>query len=812
MGHVAAPKRQPNHVVFQRKLLARAARHIARGAVVVAPALAAPIAAHAQAAAARAYDVSAGSLEDALSRFGREAGIMLSFKPEVTAGRHSNGLKGNYTARGGLDSLLAGSGLMVSEQSNGTYLVNAPAGAAASADGGAMLPVAVVTATGDGLPAPYAGGQVARGGGLGVLGTASVMDTPFSTMNYTSELLQNSQARTLADVVVNDASVRTLTSTNGFGEDFQIRGYTVSSTDVGLNGLYGMVSGSRMPAVMMERVEVLKGPGTLMYGIGPSGSIGGAINVVTKRAEDEPLTRLTATFESKSQLGLQADVGRRFGENNEWGVRFNGLYQNGNTTVDGGSRSLGVGALGLDYRGRKLRWSLDTFTQHDNIDNFRPQIGFQAGVTTIPEAPSAYRNFYPGTQLNLHDTAVMSKLEYDISDDLTVWAAGGYRDGVSYQTFPSGPVDALGNFRVSNAYYDAYTKTSTGEVGARARFSTFNVGHTLTATVTRLDQEAGNGYTTGSAIVASNIYHPQPIPQVTSNRIGATKASDTALTSFSVTDTLSMLDDRLLITGGLRRQTVGLDNYSTTTGARTASYDESAISPVAGIVIKPISNIAVYGNYTAGLTRGGVAPNTARNAGEVFPPYKSKQYEAGVKADWGKITTSMSVFQITRPSAVTDPVTTIYSFDGEQRNRGLELAAYGEVMRGLRLMTSAIFYDATLSHTAGGVNDGKQANGVPKRAFNVGADWDMPWVPGLSVSGRMIYTATTPFNAANTLTVPSYTRFDVGARYRTRIMGKSVVFRANIENLFNRDYWLASGTYVTVAAPRTVLLSTTVDF
>jgi iron complex outermembrane receptor protein len=815
MGHVPARMRQPN-TIFRRTLLASAARHIALGTAALAPVLV-PVSAHAQAEAARAYNIPAGTLEDALSRFGREAGIMLSFKPEVTAGRTSNGLNGTYTPRGGLDALLGNTGLVAVQQSSGTYLVNAaPAAAAATAAGGdgvATLPVATVTASAlDGLPAPYAGGQVARGGGLGILGSANVMDVPFSTTNYTAAMLEDTQARTLADVVVNEASVRALTSTGGFGEDFQIRGYTVSSSDVGVNGLYGMASSSRLPTAIMERVEVLKGPGTLMYGIGPSGSIGGAINVVTKRAGDEPLTRLTGTYESKSMLGVQADVGRRFGENKEWGVRVNGSYKNGDTTIDDGKLQQGVGALALDYRGSKLRWSLDAYTQHEDIENFRPQIGFQPTVRSLPSPPSGHRNFFPGTQLNLHDTTVMSRLEYDIAPNLTVWGAAGYRDGSAYQTFPSGPADALGNFRVTNAWYDSYSETKTAEVGARARFATGPVGHTLTMTATRLEQELGNAYVTAATTGTSNIYNPSPLPAITAPRTDAKKASDTELTSFAVTDTLSFFDDRILLTGGLRHQRVALDNFSTSTGARLNSYDESAISPLAGLVIKPVSNVSLYANYTSGLTRGGVAPATAANSGEVFAPYKSKQYEAGVKVDWSRVTTGISVFQIERPSAITDPFTNVYSFDGEQRNRGLELSAYGEVMRGLRLMASATFYDATLTNTAGGVNNGKDANGVPRSAFNLGVDWDMPWVPGLSLSGRVINTSSMYFNAANTLSVPRYTRYDVGARYRTEIGGKSVVFRANVLNLFNKDYWLMSGTYVTVAAPRTLLLSAQIDF
>jgi iron complex outermembrane receptor protein len=110
----------------------------------------------------------------------------------------------------------------------------------------------------------YAGGQIGRSGGLGILGEADIMKTPFSTTNYTSQILEDQQVRTLADVVVNEASVRVMTSTGGFSEDFQIRGFNVTSGDVGLNGLYGLSSSNRMPAAIMERVEVLKGPGTLM--------------------------------------------------------------------------------------------------------------------------------------------------------------------------------------------------------------------------------------------------------------------------------------------------------------------------------------------------------------------------------------------------------------------------------------------------------------------------------------------------------------------------------------------------------------------
>jgi len=696
----------------------------------------------------------------------------------------------------------------------------AQAQSSATADASTLPAVTVTAPALNELPEAYAGGQVARGGSLGILGSGDVMDIPFSTTNYTSQMLEDQQARTLADVVVNESSVRVMTSTGSFSEDFQIRGFNVPSGDIGFNGLYGLTSSNRMPAALMERVEVLKGPGTLMYGISPTGSVGGNINIITKRAGDEPLTRLTTTYESKSILGTHLDVGHRFGDENQWGIRVNGQYRNGQTNLDNGRQEFGLGALALDYRSPKLRWSLDAYSQRENVDNFRAQTGFAPGIPYLPSAPSGHRAIYDGADLLVFDSVVASRLEYDLTDNLMVYAAAGYRYGGSEQDFPSARtingLDQHGNFRVTNAWYDAYSRNKTGEIGARAKFDTFGVKHTLSVSGSLLKMEAGSFFLSAPASSAqnSNIYDPVRLTPMTGDRSTPTKNSETELSSLALTDTLSFANDRILLTGGLRHQNVKLENFNAA-GSVTSKYDESAVSPLAGIVLKPWENVALYGNFTSGLSRGGTAPATAANAGEVFAPYKSKQYEAGIKVDWGKVMTTVSVFQVDRPNAITDPVSNVYSFDGEQRNRGLELAAVGEITRGLRVMASATFYDAKLSETAGGVNQGNRAPGVPKRTYNLGVDWDIPGVQGLSVNARAIHTASSPYDAENTLTLPSWTRYDLGARYRTEIMGKPVTFRANVENLFNKNYWLSSSTLLTVAtaaAPRTFLLSAQIDF
>ncbi|MCG5241631.1 TonB-dependent siderophore receptor [Azospirillum doebereinerae] len=761
-------------------------------------------------------NVPAGPLADSLNRFATQAGVAIAVDAEKVRGKTAPGLNGATTVEDGFRRLLAGSGYQIGRTASGYTLV-AQGAAPAAAAGGTVLPALQVTANSAPLPGelqrPYAGGQVARGGSLGLLGSRNVMDTPFSTVNYTSQLIEDQQARTAADTLINDSSVRTTTGSNGFDDTFQIRGFAVSATDVGFNGMYGLVSQNRVPAQIIERIELLKGPGALANGINPSGSIGGGINILSKRAGDEPLTRVTTTYQSDANFGLSVDTGRRFGENKEWGVRFNGLLRGGEGSIDGGDVRTGLGSLGVDYRGERVRWSLDAIVQRDSTDNFRPQISLLPTATAIPSPPDARSNWYPGTTLVQKDTTVASNIEFDVTDWLTVYAGLGYRDGSNDQVFPSSTtaVNALGNFVVRNAYYDSYTETTSGMAGTRLRFDTGPVHHSVNIAFTGFQQEGGNAYIQSAGSAASNIYRPSQLPVITAARTDPRKASETTLTSVAVADTMSFLDDRILLTLGVRDQNVTVKSYNTATGALTSKYDASATTPLAGLVVKPLDYVSLYANYAEGLTRGTIVGAGYANTGAVLAPYKSKQYEAGVKVDWGTLTTTAAVFQVSKPNSVRTASNDL-AYDGEQRNRGLELSAYGEILPGLRAMASATFLKPELTRTAVAAEQGNDAAGVPDKTFSGGLDWTTPWVPELSLNGRVIHTSGSYLTAANTLRFDSWTRVDIGARYNTEVGGKPVALRANVENLFDKNYWLTTGTYVTVGAPRTVVLSASVDF
>ncbi len=325
-----------------------------------------------------------------------------------------------------------------------------------------------------GTPAPaYAGGQVATGGTLGLLGSTNVLNTPFSTVNYTAKLIEDQQARTAADTLINDASVRLATGANGYDDTFLVRGFPVDGKDVGFNGLYGLVSTFHVPAQIIERIELLKGPGALVNGIAPANTIGGGINIVSKRASEVDFNRITPSFISAGNYGAHLETSKRFGANKEWGMRFNGVLRNGEASIKDSNDQLSVGALALDYRADRFRWTLDAILQNDDVKNFRPQVSILTTNPYVPAAPDGRTNWYPGTKLKQRDKTIASSVEYDLTNWLTAYAAiGGRKELVEQNLAFSGGVNQFGNFTVTNAYYDQYINTLTANAGFRSKFDT----------------------------------------------------------------------------------------------------------------------------------------------------------------------------------------------------------------------------------------------------------------------------------------------------------------------------------------------------
>lgn len=816
-------------VTFTRSVLAGVA-HLALFSVAVGGLAAAPMPAHAQ-AAPRSYEIPAGSLEEALTRFGSAAGILISFPADLTKGRASPGLRGSFTVDTGLAALLANTGLQAVRQGDGSYQLRsvaaAPATAAsasvargADADAG-TLPAVTVSASaarpGD-LPEAYAGGQVASGGRVGLLGNKDFMATPFNSISYTDNYAQNLQADQLSRVIaLTDPSVFNNGATGMLTDNFTLRGFNVATSDVAYGGMYGLIPYWRVTPELAERIEVLKGPSALLNGMPPGGSVGGTINLVPKHAGDVPLARVSTTYTSDAQWGVHADVGRRFGANQELGIRVNGLWRKGDTAVDHQSKSAKLAALGLDWRTDRVRLSADVYSNDDDTRGLNRGVSLAPGVA-MPRPPKPTTLLAPDwTFGTTKDHAILLRGEVDVTRNITAYAAYGHGktdfDALASSTYTI--INAAGDYLNNFAHQRSIFDKDTAEIGARAKFATGGVRHELALTATYYKHNNQFGFLRNMLAqdYLTNIYQPVWGPSVSTAysqaaipRTGALRTS-----SFGIADTLSFAQDAVQLTLGARRQNVVSDTFDGSTGARTARYDAGATSPAAAVLVKVNNRVSVYGNYIEGLSQGGTAPGTAANAGEVFPPFKSKQKEVGVKVDMGGFASTLSLFEITRPGAYTDPVSNLYSFGGEQRNRGLELGFFGEATRGLRLLGGISYTEAKMTKTAGGVNQGRYATALPKWQAKLGVEWDVPALPGLTLTGNALSVSKQYINADNSLSVPGRTVFDLGARYALRVADRPVTLRAAVLNVANKAYW-AGSLYSGTGAPRTFQLSASVDF
>lgn len=668
------------------------------------------------------------------------------------------------------------------------------------------------------VPPAYAGGQVATGSRVGLLGNRDVMDTPFNTVAYTEEFIRQRQAQDVGAVIgAADPSVYVPNKRNIY-ETYSIRGFSSSVDDVLFNGLIGLAPNMRGSTEFAERVEVLKGPSAFLNGMPPKGSVGGTVSIVPKRAGDNPLARLTTTYSSDSMQGVHADFGRRFGPDNAFGVRVNGVLRDGSTPVDDETHGMKTGALALDWRGDQARVSFDYYRQKEEMDGVN-YFGLMTGaaVTQLPEARKGTSSLAAPWAFNTNDTETfVLRGEYDLTDQMTAFVAWGRRTG-GYDALITRAtlLNNAGDISVAGVRSARDGTQDSGEAGLRGTFRTGDVRHDWAVAGTLFDStnEFKDGIVGTSVHTNYNNLSFGGVPDLTAYDAGGpTSRADQTLTSFALSDTLGFAGDRVQVTLGARHQTVESSNDNLTTGVQTSHYRDSKLSPSVAVLLRATGGLSFYGNYIEGLSQGDSAPMTAKNAGETLAPYQTKQYEVGAKADLGDFTTTVSLFQITKPSAYTDTTTNVYGAYGEQRNRGVELNIFGEVHPGLRVLGGVSYIDAVMVEAQKASEKGRKASGTPAVMAKFGLEYDLDSLPGLTLSGNVTHVGKRYANSDNSLSLSDFTTFDLGARYSTEIGTAPVTVQATVQNVTNEVYWAGGNLTGGYGAPRTFLLSTTVDF
>lgn len=368
-------------------------------------------------------------------------------------------------------------------------------------------------AGGDELVPAYLDGQVANGGRLGMLGEQEAKNVPFNIIGYTSKMIEDQQATTLTDVIRNDATVQAVRGYGNFAESYRIRGFQLDGDDIAFGGLYGVLPRQVVTTTIAERVEVIKGSNAFLNGVPPGGSgVGGSINVEPKRADSLPLTRASMDYGSDSQIGTSLDAGRRFGDRDQFGARVNVLHREGETAIDNEKDRTTLANVGLDYKGDRLRGSLDAGWQKSTMHNGRIGIGVGA-ITEMPEVPDNSDNYsqqWVYSDMTTRFAALRG--EYDVVDNWTFYGGIGVNntDERGEYSLPK-LLDNEGNASVSRLGTRYVADSFSGMTGIRGRFDTGVIGHSVNLGYSGVYRKTRSAYTLSGATSTINIYDPTTI-------------------------------------------------------------------------------------------------------------------------------------------------------------------------------------------------------------------------------------------------------------------------------------------------------------
>ena len=665
----------------------------------------------------------------------------------------------------------------------------------------------------------YADGKLAKEAKLGALGNKSVIDTPFSVTTYTAKTISDTQAATVSEVLKNDPSIRETTNSGHLNENIQIRGFSVGFEDYNMNGLYGMAPTGRIPTDIIDSVTVLKGPNALVAGMAPAGSVGGVVMAQTKRANQD-LTRVSAGYEDDGYYKSGFDVARRLGNNKEFGVRVGGSYGQGEHIIDGMDDTNSTGVVALDYTTDKLKLNFDAYAVRDKRDNGSPVMVSMGTIKQVIAVPSGDSNFFPNIHGEQSSQYLGASGEYKFSPDLKVFGGAGYTEKeYSGHIFGTRMIvqNATTGAASSQYYRVGYQEHAiAANLGLEGKFDTGAIQHTLGLRADYLTRNYWQHSAATSNAFDTNLYDPivDASEQMPTSYPTIVPYADNRYVSYTLTDQMSMLDDKLQVILGARYQDIDTKNLY-----KKTKYSSDKISPSLGLVVKPFGeDLSFYASYVEGLSEGVTVSDitypTATNKGETLAPYQTKQYELGTKYQVGSWLNTLALYQIEKPEVYQDTVTKAVKDDAETRSRGIEFSTAGQLTEDLSLMANLAYIDAEYVKSGTASQVGNTVIGTPDFTAGLGLDYKIPVVEGMSVNARASYVSEQYLNTDNSLELPDYTILDLGAKYATKIGGVNTTFRANVNNLTDEKYWsgVFGSNYAILGAGRTYKLCVTFDF
>ena len=676
-------------------------------------------------------------------------------------------------------------------------------------------------------------------GGTGFLGTKDVMDVPFNQTNITNKAItqHDDGMNTLPNALLTSSSVRTSGST--LYNDFSIRGFAMNAYQFKTNGVPGMFTQMNTPANFVESIEVIAGPAIGIHGTTSSESAGGSVNLVTKKAE-YGRQRITykQTINGRGALGEIFDIGKRFGKNEQWGLRINAENIQGKTAVDREKLTTRDFYVNLDHAGTKSTTNLFAgyrYSKNEGGQRYFAFDGTGANAYTgnrLPSPPSGRNNYsFNGAHLTMSTWTAVLNHEQRLSEKWKAFLNAGYsyNHGSSYVMTNASRLFMLnkdGDFRNALWTNPFAVRNSYAQLGVRG---SFDIGRVKNDMVLAFDRDWYYGYwgyeqygrygnqvpvygsVTGSLRdgIRTLIQNYDP---ATIN--GPFKSAATIYSGVSVTDTLTYGKASVLL--GIHHHSVKATSYSNTSGYKDGkTVSSSANSPTYGIVYKPTEDLSLYANHSESFDKGTAVGGGYMNTGQMLSPAKTKQNEIGVKYRKNGLSAGMSLFQIEQDRAmdvtyVGDALPTKV-MEGKNKLKGVELSVSGQIAPKWTL-TGGLMHIATEQKTTTALN-GKEASGIADWSAMLAAEYTAD--AKTSAFMRMVYSGKAPIytSAAKQLDVPAYVTVDLGVTYKTTLGTVPTTFNLTAYNVLDKRYWMSRPgyNYGIQGYPRSFVLSMQMD-
>lgn len=642
--------------------------------------------------------------------------------------------------------------------------------------------------------------------------STSLLDTAQSVTVITDTIVNEQLATTLGEVLTNDASL-TAGSKQRNREVFNLRGFQLSSSTGYLRDGHQHWSHYQQPIEILEQVEVIKGPSSILYGqSGP----GGLVNMVTKKPTAQTLFSASADVDQHGSTRFMLDAGGALTEAED--LRARGVlvkqdveywreYQNG----DNRERDRFLGALVVDY---DISDNALVRVHYDRTDD---EAGLDTGAWIDNDANII------GDDKTIRDMswAFTDITVENMGIDFKVFLTDNWQVNLGYneQTFerqrfesaPRKPSDFIEGDSYQSRPYDRFDdwQFKTAFIDFIGEFETLGVHHQLLVGVNSLDYYYGQLRTSADTI---NFSADQNEP----NRPNISYKSDDTISSSAydyygvyIQDLISFSPEWQLSLGGR------YDKQS-----KENSNNESFV-PKVGVLYHPNASATVYASYSEGFEPQNetLVNDKDVNNGMKLDAITSEQKEIGVK--WqlfdDRLMLSGALFDISKTGTLVSEdlinpigdITSITTQAGEQRHKGFELAAQGAATDRLFVMASTMYLDANYERDE--KLEGKRPTDAPKWSASLWTRYELN--DAVAFNAGAFYEGERFADNANTVTKEGYTRVDIGATYKLNLNNNDINLRLNIENLFDKNYLAGGGlNNVTVGEGTSVRLAAQFSF